>query len=100
PAAWIPRVLRLPDPLFRAVAGRMLRIDPQARSSMSDDLALGRVPEVAWINGEVVRLAKSLGRDAPVNRRLCALIDDAADAATRPTWAAQDLLADLRAVLR
>ena len=100
PAAWIPRVLRLPNPMFRAIAGSMLRIDPLARSSMSDDLALGRVPEVDWINGEVVRLAESLGRDAPVNRALCRLIHDAANAETRPTWQAADLLAALKNQMR
>ena len=95
PAAWIPPVLRLPDPAFRVVASSMLRIDPLARSSMSDDLASGRPPEVAWINGAVVRLAENQGRDAPVNRRLCALIDEAAHATSRPTWTAAELLADL-----
>ena len=34
----IPRILRLPDWLFRRVARRMLAIDPQARSSMWEDL--------------------------------------------------------------
>lgn len=77
PARLIPRVLRLPDPLFRAIAGRMLRIDPSARSSMADDLAQGRPTEVDWINGEVVRLAERLGRDAPVNRALTRLVHEA-----------------------
>lgn len=77
PARMIPCVLRLPDPLFRAIAGRMLRIDPSARSSTADDLAQGRPTEVDWINGEVVRLAESLGRDAPVNRALTRLVHEA-----------------------
>jgi 2-dehydropantoate 2-reductase len=74
PPRLIPQVLRLTDPLFRAIAGRMLRIDPQARSSMADDLALGRATEVDWINGEVVRLAARLGRPAPVNDALTDLV--------------------------
>lgn len=96
PPRLIPAVLRLPDALFRRLAGRMLRIDPLARSSMLDDLMLGRHPEIDWINGEVVRLAESLGRDAPVNRRLCALIEDAAGS-DPGAWSGPDLLADLRA---
>ena len=32
PAAWLPHLLRLPTPLFRFLAARMLRIAPQARS--------------------------------------------------------------------
>lgn len=92
PARHLPRVLRLPDPLFRLVAGRMLAIDPLARSSMSDDLALGREPEVEWINGEVVRLAESVGLEAPVNARLTQLVTRAAQARERPSWNADALL--------
>ncbi|MBN3775787.1 2-dehydropantoate 2-reductase, partial [Burkholderia sp. Se-20378] len=73
PAGWLPAVLDLPDPAFRVLGGRMLAIDPLARSSMSDDLAAGRATEVEWINGEVVRLAAHFGGQAPVNARLCAL---------------------------
>lgn len=96
PAAWIPRLLALPDGLFARVGGRMLAIDPLARSSMSDDLAAGRATEVDWINGEVVRLAGRLGCVAPVNARLCALVHDAERRAARPAWAGEALLAELR----
>jgi 2-dehydropantoate 2-reductase len=63
-------VLRLPTPLFRRIAARMLRIDPQARSSMADDLALGRATEIDALSGEVVRLAASLGVRAPLNEAM------------------------------
>ncbi|MDT7835650.1 2-dehydropantoate 2-reductase [Aquabacterium sp. OR-4] len=74
PPALLPAVLDLPTPMFRAVAARMLRIDDKARSSMADDLALGRVTEVEALNGEVLRLAASLGLEAPLNARLVALV--------------------------
>ncbi|MFM2121210.1 MAG: hypothetical protein RL722_2678, partial [Pseudomonadota bacterium] len=61
------KVLRLPTPLFRLVAARMLRIDAHARSSMADDLALGRPTEIDALSGEVLRLAVRLGRTAPRN---------------------------------
>jgi 2-dehydropantoate 2-reductase len=70
----VPHLLRLPDALFRRIAGAMLRIDPQARSSMWEDLQSGRKTEIDYINGAVVRLAESVGRDAPVNRQIIALI--------------------------
>ncbi len=57
-AAWLPAVLRLPTPLFRLLAARMLRIDGKARSSMADDLAHGRSTEVDALCGEVVRMAR------------------------------------------
>ncbi|MDN7489900.1 MULTISPECIES: 2-dehydropantoate 2-reductase [unclassified Burkholderia] len=97
PAGWLPAVLDLPDPAFRALGGRMLAIDPLARSSMSDDLAAGRATEVEWINGEVVRLAAHFGGQAPVNARLCALVHDAERAAARPAWRGDALWAELTA---
>ncbi|MBN8294256.1 2-dehydropantoate 2-reductase [Rhodobacter sp. NTK016B] len=94
PAPWIPRVLRLPDALFRTVAGRMLAIDPLARSSMADDLSAGRAPELEALNGAVARLAERLSRTAPVNARLTALVIEAAR--TGRNLSASALLADLR----
>ena len=93
PARFLPAVLRLPDPLFRAITGSMLKIDPLARSSMADDLALGRPPELAAINGEVARLAERLRREAPVNARLTALVEEATTTARR--WTGEALLAEL-----
>lgn len=97
PAAWLPTVLALPDPVFRALCGRMLAIDPLARSSMSDDLAARRATEVEWINGEVVRLAARFGAQAPVNARLCALVHAAEGATARPAWHGEALWAELSA---
>ena len=54
------RVLRLPTPVFKRVAARMLRIDAQARSSMADDLLRGQPTEIDMLCGEVVRLAARL----------------------------------------
>lgn len=97
PPRWIPALLRLPDALFSRLARRMLAIDPLARSSMSDDLAAGRLTEVDWINGEVVRLAAALGRRAAVNHRLCALVHEAERSAARPAWPGEALLRELQA---
>ncbi|HET9821147.1 MAG TPA: 2-dehydropantoate 2-reductase [Burkholderiaceae bacterium] len=74
PMAWLPRLLRLPTPLFRIAASRMLQIDPQARSSMADDLALGRSTEIDALCGEIVRLAAGVSRGAPLNERMSALV--------------------------
>lgn len=72
PLRWdrLLQVLRLPTPLFRLVAARMLRIDAHARSSMADDLAAGRPTEIDALCGEVVRLAQALGTTAPQNQAM------------------------------
>ncbi|PKV81661.1 2-dehydropantoate 2-reductase [Nocardia fluminea] len=74
PPELMVHLLRVPDALFRRVFGRVLAIDPLARSSMADDLALGRRTEIAWLCGEIVRLGEMVGHPTPVNRRLTELI--------------------------
>ena len=75
PPRLLPAVLRLPNWLFERVASRMLRIDEKARSSMADDVALGRRTEVDAFCGEVQRLARSHGGDAPLNARIAQLVE-------------------------
>jgi 2-dehydropantoate 2-reductase len=75
PPRRMPAILRLPDALFKVVAARMLRIDDKARSSMADDLALGRRTEINELCGEVVRLARSNGARAPLSAKMVELIE-------------------------
>lgn len=74
PPRLLPKILRLPDFLFKVVASRMLRIDPAARSSMWDDLQKGRTTEIDDLCGAVVRLAQQHGTAAPVNAQLLKLV--------------------------
>lgn len=101
PPRWIPDLLAVPDALFRLLANRMLAIDPLARSSMWEDLEAGRSTEIDWINGEVVKLAQSLGRSAPVNARCITLVRAAERGAQgqggRRDFSGAELLAELRA---
>jgi 2-dehydropantoate 2-reductase len=90
----VPALLRLPDFIYKRLASKTLAIDPQARSSMWEDLQAGRRTEIDFINGEVVRLAESLGRQAPVNAELVDLIR-AAEAGPRKSWTGADLLRSL-----
>jgi 2-dehydropantoate 2-reductase len=95
PPRWIPKLIGTPDWLFRLLANKMIAIDPLARSSMWDDLQAGRTTEIDWINGEVVKLAQKLGRRAPVNERMIALIREA-EKGGRRQWSGEALLAELR----
>jgi len=76
----LPTVLRLPNPVFRVLARRMLAVDPQARSSMWDDLEMRRRTEIEQFQGAVVRLAGRSGRDAPVSSLVMDLIRQAEEA--------------------
>ena len=96
PPRWIPILLGLPDAIFTRIAASMLAIDPQARSSMWEDLEAGRVTEVDYLNGEIVRQAERLGQRAPVNARLVALIR-AAEQGGQRVWSGPALLRELEA---
>lgn len=92
-APWlVPHVLRLPTPLFRRLANTMLKIDPQARSSMWEDLQQGRATEVDYLQGAVVELAAKHGLAAPISARVMAAIHEAEAAkAGSPGWSATRL---------
>ncbi len=77
PLNWIPTILGLPNILFKLIAKQMLTIDPQARSSMWEDLEQGRTVEVDFITGEIVRLGKELGIPTPMNERVMMLVKQA-----------------------
>ncbi|MBU1357377.1 MAG: 2-dehydropantoate 2-reductase [Gammaproteobacteria bacterium] len=75
PARRLPGVLRLPTMLYRLVAARSLQMDAKARSSMADDLALGRRTEIDALCGEVVRLGLAHGTPAPLNAKMVELLE-------------------------
>jgi 2-dehydropantoate 2-reductase len=69
--------LRLPDALFRVAARGMLAVDKNARSSMWEDLRVGRPTEIDHLQGQIVRLADGHGIPVPLNRRVFQLIREA-----------------------
>lgn len=91
----MPKILVAPDWLFRRVAAGMVKVDPQARSSMWEDLTRGRKTEIDYLNGEIVRLAESIGRQAPINAAVCQLIHAAEQAQASPELGSQALLEQL-----
>ncbi|MBE1707581.1 MULTISPECIES: 2-dehydropantoate 2-reductase [Mesorhizobium] len=72
--ALLPKVLRLPNWLFKLLARRMLAIDPEARSSMWDDLQRGRPTEIGELQGAVLGLAEKAGMPAPLLKGVTALV--------------------------
>lgn len=81
PAGWTPHLLRLPDLAFRTLLGRTMTIDPQARSSMWEDLQRGRPTEIDYLQGVITGIADRRGLQAPLSRRIVALVKQAEAAA-------------------
>ncbi len=77
PLGWMPPLLRLPDPIFDALLGRTMKIDPEARSSMWEDLQRGRRTEVDYLQGVITGIAERRGLEAPLSRRIVELIRQA-----------------------
>jgi 2-dehydropantoate 2-reductase len=54
-----------------------MKVDPQARSSMWEDLQRGRRTEIDYLQGVVTEIADRRGLQVPLSRRIAALIKDA-----------------------
>jgi 2-dehydropantoate 2-reductase len=74
PPGWTPHLLRLPDSLFGMLLGRTMKIDPQARSSMWEDLQRGRRTEIDYLQGVITEIADRRQLQVPLSRRIVALI--------------------------
>jgi 2-dehydropantoate 2-reductase len=74
PPALTPYLLRLPDAVFQLLLGRTMKIDPEARSSMWEDLQRGRRTEIDYLQGVITRIAGRHGLKAPLSERIVALI--------------------------
>ena len=77
PAGWMPSLLRLPDAVFELLLGRTIKIDPEARSLMWEDLQRGRHTEIDYLQGVITGIAERRGLKAPLSRRVVELIKQA-----------------------
>ena len=77
PFSWLPPLLRLPDPIFEVVLGRTMKIDPEARSSMWEDLQRGRRTEIDYLQGVITEIAERRHLEVPLSRRIVELIRQA-----------------------
>lgn len=71
------KTLRLPNFLFKIIMRLILRIDKRARSSMLDDLEMGRGTEIDFLQGEIVHLAEQTEQSAPINAAVMARVKEA-----------------------
>lgn len=88
----IPRLLRLPDPVFRVVARNMMKIDDEARSSMWEDLQMNREPEIDYLNGAIVRAGEEVHVATPANSVIVELVNKAFLEGKSPAISGEELL--------
>jgi 2-dehydropantoate 2-reductase len=86
----LPHVIGAPDFIFNNLFLKVQKIDPKGRGSMADDFDAARPTEIDYLNGEVVRLADSLGAQAPVNAAIVELVKHA-ELGVQRTWTAKEL---------
>ncbi|KRR25901.1 2-dehydropantoate 2-reductase [Bradyrhizobium lablabi] len=77
PVGLVTHLLRVPNFIFEAVLGRTMKIDPEARSSMWEDLQRGRRTEIDYLQGVITEIADRRGLDVPLSRRIVELIRQA-----------------------
>ena len=89
------RVLPLSNFLFTRIARAMMRVDPTARTSMSDDLDAGRRSEIETLNGAVIREGGRLGVATPVNDAVAAAVREAFRRGESPRLSGEAFLAGI-----
>ncbi|KEJ89795.1 2-dehydropantoate 2-reductase [Sulfitobacter donghicola] len=84
PVGLVPHILRLPTPLFRRIAAKMLTIDPQARTSMAHDLMAGRKTEVDALQGRIIAMGQEKSVPTPLCQGMLAAIKQAEENGATP----------------
>jgi 2-dehydropantoate 2-reductase len=90
PPELLPRILKLPSPLFGMLARPMLQIDPEARSSTWEDLVAHRPTEVDQFQGAILKLARLHGLKAPVSEAILCRVKQAEEANAGPPQLSAD----------
>lgn len=72
----LPKLMRLPNWIFKLLAQKMLAIDPSARASMWWDLKDGRITEVKYLNAVVVQQGNACGISCPMNQGIVQLVQE------------------------
>jgi len=90
------KILRLPNFIYSIIMNKIVKIDANARSSMLDDLELGRAPEIDYLQGEIVSLARLNGQGAPYNQKILEMTQQAFAVGVSPRLSGADIYQALR----
>ena len=95
-AAKMIEILRLPNFIYKIIMNKIVKIDAAARSSMLDDLEMGRVSEIDYLQGEIVRLAEKTGQSAPYNKIILGLVNEAFSKGQSPKFSGPVIYGSLK----
>lgn len=95
-AAKMIKILRLPNFIYKIIMNKIVKIDAAARSSMLDDLEMGRVSEIDYLQGEIVRLAEKTGQTAPYNKIIYDLVCEAFNTGESPKYSGREIFSHLK----
>jgi 2-dehydropantoate 2-reductase len=96
PVTRMPRMLRLPNFLFRQLAKRGVKMDRTARSSMWEDLERRRTTEVDELQGAIIARGARHGIATPVNQAILRQIKQAEAAGQGSPRLSPDALISMR----
>ena len=85
------KTLRLPDVAYRIIMQTIVKIDAKARSSMLDDLEAGRVSEIDYLQGEIVKRAQKAGTKAPKNTAILEAVNKAFSVGQSPKLSGSEI---------
>lgn len=85
------KILRMPNFIYTIIMNKVVKIDANARSSMLDDLEMGRKSEVDYLQGAIVNLAETTGQAAPHNQKILELVNQAFKDGKSPKMTGYDL---------
>lgn len=89
------KILGFPNFIYKIIMNRIVKIDSTARSSMLDDLEMGRVSEIKYLQGEIVDLADKTDKEAPYNTIILNLVEEAFGNQKSPKLSGQEICSKL-----
>lgn len=95
-AAKMIKILRLPNFIYKIIMNKIVKIDASARSSMLDDLEMGRVSEIDYLQGEIVHLAEKTEQTAFYNKIIYDLVNDAFSKGRSPKLSGAEIYSHLK----
>ena len=87
------KILRLPNLLYSLLMKTVVKIDEKARSSMLDDLELGKSSELDYLQGEIIKLAEENNQKAAYNILIYKAVKKAFKTGTSPKLKGADIYA-------